>query len=222
MPLLSLLLVPLLTAGPLTDRLGMDRQLVWAGIDARALQLYVPERFDDPAEKVFWGPGGGLDDFVGSFDTPEDAWKRLCSDWNTMFINERVPDLERRLELRVTVSAPEACAEVKRPADAWFLPEYEAAANPATFDDVQLQAAVNGWPVRAQEGLALMVVAERYAKAEDEGCVWPVFFDIESRQILYTERQCVAPRGIGFRNYWLNPVVDAIKNTAKTLSKGGV
>jgi hypothetical protein len=222
MTLLPLLLVPPLLAGPVADRLSVDRQLVWAGIDIRALQLYVPERFADPAEKVFWGPGGGLDDFVGSFDTPEDAWKRLCSDWNTMFVNERVPDLETRLELRVLVSTPELCATVQRPADAWFLPEYEAAANPATFDAVQLQAAVNSWPVPAQEGLALMVVAERYAKAEDEGCVWPVFFDIDSRQILHAERQCVAPRGIGFRNYWLNPVVDAIKATARTLSKGGV
>jgi len=222
MALFLLILVPLVSAGTVSDRLATDGALVWAGIDTRALQLFVPEGFDDPAEKVFWGPGGGLDDFIGTFDSQQAAWKRLCGDWNTMFVNERVASLEDRLKVRVSVSVPDVCAAEQRPEDGWFMPEYEAASSPPGFDRAQLNAAVASWPVQASEGLGLMVVAERYAKAEDAGCVWPVFFDLGSRDILYTERSCLPPRGIGFRNYWLNPVVDAVKATTKMVSTGGL
>ena len=100
------------------------------------------------------------------------------------------------------------------------MPEYEAASSPVIFDAEHLSAAVQSWPVPASEGLALMVVAERYAKAEGEGCVWPVFFDIASRQVLYTERSCVEPRGIGFRNFWFSAVTITVRAAAKSVAKG--
>ncbi len=220
MTLFPLVMIPMALAGPVAERLESGRSLVWAGIDTRALELYVPEGFDDPAQRIFWGPGGGLDDHIGTFDSPEAAWKQLCRDWNTMFVNERVPILEKNLEVRVSVDVPDVCGAVQRPPSAWFMPEFEAADHPASFGRDELDVAVKSWPVTEADGLALMVVAERYAKAEDAGCVWPVFFDLASREILHAERSCVAPRGISFRNYWLNPVVDTVKASTKAASKG--
>jgi hypothetical protein len=220
MTLLSLAFVSLCWGGPVADRLATDRSLTWAGIDCRALEIFAPETFDDPEEKVFWGPGGGLDDFVGTFASPQVAWKRLCKDWNAMFISERIPGIEEVLEVRVAEAVPQTCGKIERSPDSWFHEEFEANAIAADFTRANLDEAVASWPISSTDGMALMVVAERYAKMEDAACVWPVYFDLASREVLWTERRCAPPRGIGFRNYWLNPLVSIVKDVVKDTAKG--
>lgn len=217
--LLGALVAPPAQAGTVSGRLADGHVLVWAGIDYRAVQIYVPESFADPAEKVAWGPGGGLFDFVGTFADEQEAWIRLCLDWNQMYLNERVPQVAKQLGMRVVTDVPGTCQEAYGDPPR-FQPEGEAARHPPTMNETAVVAAVGSWPVTQPEGVALLVIAERFAKAEDRACVWPTFFDIESRKVLATERVCAAPGGLGFRNYWFGPVAFAVKGVVAKVASG--
>lgn len=195
--------------------------LVWAGIDFRGLEMYVPERFSDPTEKIIWGPGGGLFDFVGTFPTQKDAWLRLCTDWNQMYTLDRVPEARKIIGGDVLVENPDNCA-ASYGQEPRFYVEAEANRHPPHVNDTDIASAVRTWPMERKEGVAMLVVAERYSKNDREACVWPTFFDLTSRQVLWTDRVCESPSGLGFRNFWFNPLATAAKDALTQLAKGGI
>lgn len=210
-----MLLVTLALAGPVYDRISTDHRLIWAGIDYRAVEMYVPETFADPEETVHWDPGGGLFDYTGHFASPKDAWMRLCGDWNTMFQTESVARMERSLKVPVVAEVPDLCRKAKR--DPWFTPDYEAERHPSTFTREQIPAIVKEISVKSSTGLAMVVIAERFARTEGRACVWPTFFDVATKEVLHTKQYCEPPTGIGFRNYWYNPVLSAVKEVLREL-----
>lgn len=64
-----------------------------------------------------------------------------------------------------------------------------------------------------QEGLGLTCIVESFDKANGQGNFWIVFFDIKTRQVLFSERCSGAPVGFGIRNYWAG----ALKHVLKTI-----
>ena len=52
------------------------------------------------------------------------------------------------------------------------------------------------------EGLGLVYVVEALNKTEEKAVVHVVFFDVASKEILWTKEYTEKPRGFGFRNYW--------------------
>ncbi len=206
--LLGWLLAPAVAAaGPVSDRLATDGRLTWTGLDYRAVQQFVPEDLgSDPSQKVFWGPGADLIDYVGTFDSPRDAFVRLCTDWNQMFANAYVPRLQKRLKVQVKPAPADTCGNIQRADGDWFQPATLAASNPPTMDAAVVADAVRSWPDGLEQGLALVVVVERLAKDEAQACAWPAFYDAATRDVLYTARMCEEPAGLGYRNYWFNPI----------------
>lgn len=214
-----LALVAAAWAGPASARFKDGYTLVWSGVDYRAVEIYVPESFGDPTEQVYWGPGGGLFDFVGTFASPEDAWVYLCKSWNEMMVAERVPQMRKQLGASVVVDVPDVCGASYGDGPR-FRAEAEAARRPPRMNDADVAAAVQSWPATKTEGLGLLVVAERFAKSERRACVWPTFYDLQSRVVLHTDRVCADPGGLGFRNYWYGPVATATKDAVTALAAG--
>ncbi len=191
-------------AGEVHARVADSHAVTWVGLDYTLTRMYVPEPLGTPGEKVFWGPGGGLRDFVGTFDSPQDAWLRLCSDWNTMFVNERVQSLRDDLEAKVEVALPGACGPTRTRSDHWFDSEFERAGPMLTEADIAER--VRQYP--GGTGVGYAVVVERISKPDKAACGWPVFYDRATSAVLRTERMCVKPSGMEFRNYWFNAVAE--------------
>lgn len=212
--------VSIAVAGPVNDRITADHQLIWAGMDNRALEMFVPETFADPEETVHWDPGGGLFDFTGRFATPKDAWARLCGDWNLMLQHDTLKRMERDLKAPVRVDVPDTCKQAKR--DPWFYPDYEASRHPADLDAEAVGKQVKTLKLKATSGLAMVVVGERFSREEGQACVWPTFFDVASKEVVFTRRECGTPTGISFRNYWYNPVLSAVKGVIREIRDAAI
>ncbi len=202
-------------AGPVSDRIQADHRMIWAGIDYRSVEMFVPETFADPQELIHWDPGGGLFDFTGHFAKPKDAWMALCKDWNTMIQHDVLKRMEKDLKSPVIVDVPATCATAKR--DPWFYPDYEAERHPVTMDATHVGKMVKDYRFKSTTGVAFVVIAERFSRTESRACVWPTLLDVASREVMSTRQICEAPAGIGFRNYWYNPVVSVVKSVVREL-----
>ncbi|MBL7931607.1 MAG: hypothetical protein JNL60_06890 [Bacteroidia bacterium] len=53
-----------------------------------------------------------------------------------------------------------------------------------------------------KEGLGLVFIVESFDKSYHRGNYWIVFFDIQSRKILFSDYCSGSPSGFGLRNYW--------------------
>ncbi len=207
-------------AGPLSaakDRLGRGNPVVWVGLDYSTTLILVPEAFDDPEEKIFWGPGGGMDDLITRFAGPRDVWSRLTTDWNAMFLHGLYKKVEKALDIRMTVALPDPDGQTLPHGPPWFLAASRSPEFAMLLTDAEVKARAASWKVDARTGTGFGILVERLSKEEDRGCAWPVIFDLASREVLYTERLCSSPSGIGFRNYWFNPLADIVKAMVKKL-----
>lgn len=211
MLLSTLLVAGAFAASPLGDRVGHGAQVIWAGLDYSTTEVFVPETFSDPNEKVFWSPGGGLDDRITRFASPAEAWIALTTDWNTMFLSGLYKKIEKELDVDLVAQLPEADGQTQPRMADWFQAASLATEHPPSFTVADVATRVNGWKLTSSTGTGLGFIVERLSKNEDKGCAWPVFFDVASREVLYTERLCDGPSGMEFRNYWFNPLVDITK-----------
>ena len=78
---------------------------------------------------------------------------------------------------------------------------------------------VSSYKLAQTNGLGLVYVMDRLVKNQDAGCLYVVFFDIESRAVVRSERTCGEAGGGGFRNYWFSPVKEAVERTPKMYKK---
>ncbi len=82
----------------------------------------------------------------------------------------------------------------------WFQPASLASEHPASLTAADVSTRVKGWTLSSTVGTGLGFVVERLAKQEDKGCARPVFFDVASREVLYTARLCDDLSGMELRN----------------------
>jgi len=206
-------------AGPVSDQFKRDYRLTWLGIDFTEAEFFVPDTFDSKEESVYWGPGGGLDDFVDKFENNDAARIKLSEDWNAMIVNETVPWMKKKLAADVVVSLAEADGPTERWTGAPFRSEFDAARVPAHFGEADVARRVQALNLTGP-GIGLVLVAERFSKTEAKACSWPTYVDLGTKAVLHTERVCKEPGGGGFRNFWLNPLRDTVRESALGLKEG--
>jgi hypothetical protein len=78
-----------------------------------------------------------------------------------------------------------------------------------------LATLVRGYDMKGAEGLALVLVVDRYVKLQETGCTWVVYFDAGTRDVLAKQRVCEAASGFGFRNYWFRTAKDLVNDIKK-------
>ena len=64
-------------------------------------------------------------------------------------------------------------------------------------------------------GIGLMFVVESFNKKNQEGSVWVTFIDMNSRQVLFSEREVAEPGGAGMRNFWAGSIYGIITKIQK-------
>jgi hypothetical protein len=87
---------------------------------------------------------------------------------------------------------------------------------PSHITEKDLADIVRSYELKHSQGLGLVFIMDRLVKAQEAGCLYVVFFDLASRKTLKFERVCAEAGGFGFRNYWFNPIKEAVKKLPKT------
>jgi hypothetical protein len=207
------------SAGQLTSQLQSAPEMVWLGLDFSRVRIFTPETFDDPEERVFWDPGGGLGDVVTRFKKPKDAWDLLIADWNAMAVNSHVEDIEKALQREILVDLPTPAGQTQRKGDAFFESIYDAKNTPVELNQTVITDMVKKYKVKTKKGIGLVFVMDRFSGPDKEVCAWPTFIQLEKKTVISTERVCKKPSGSGYRNYWFSIVPSYIKDMTKAIKK---
>lgn len=80
-------------------------------------------------------------------------------------------------------------------------------------DDIQ--EIVSGYDFPGMSGIGLMFNVESFSKLQLEANVWITFINMETREVLFTERLTGKPGGAGLRNYWANSMYEVLKKMEK-------
>lgn len=64
-------------------------------------------------------------------------------------------------------------------------------------------------------GIGLMFIVESFSKLNVEGLIWVTFIDMDTREVIFTERMASAPGGFGLRNYWAGSIHRIIERMTK-------
>jgi len=172
--------------------------VVWLGLDYSGVQMIGLDAFNEP-DRIF--PG-------------------FLEDWNRLFLREKLETLSRKLQKPVTIDTGAVEARNRTAGKGQILLEdgnLQRHVEAPRWSEAQVAGMVKGYDVATKRGVGLVFIVERMVKVRGArsdrsvGCVWRVFFDLESREILMCHRGCHDAAGFGFRNYWFNVVKEALQ-----------
>jgi len=74
---------------------------------------------------------------------------------------------------------------------------------------------VAGYDFKDKSGIGLMFIVESFSKLNEEGSVWVTFINMDSKEVLFTERMSAPPKGFGMRNFWAGCVYGILQKMQK-------
>ncbi len=83
------------------------------------------------------------------------------------------------------------------------------------MDKENVRGIVAGYDWQGLTGLGLMFNVESFSKPANQGAVWMTFINLNTHQVIFTERMTAQPGGMGLRNYWAGSIATMLKNTKK-------
>ena len=176
-----------------------DEPLVWCGLDYSKVKMIGTSDFRQP-DQIF--PG-------------------MLNAWNSLFMKEMLPEIESMAKtVRVDT---EAVTEGNSKATASQIERRDGSrkemVGTSHITERDIAEIVSSYKLEHTNGLGLVYVMDRLVKNQDAGCLYVVFFDIQSRAVVRSERMCGEAGGGGFRNYWFSPVKEAVGKTSKMYKK---
>lgn len=176
-----------------------DEPLIWCGLDYAKVKMIGTADFRQP-EQIF--PG-------------------MLNAWNGLFMKEMLPEIESMAKIVRTDLA--AVTERNSKATASQIERRDGTrkemVNASHLTEPDIAEIVASYKLEQTNGLGLVYIMDRLVKNQDAGCLYVVFFDVQSRAVVRSERMCGEAGGIGFRNYWFTPVKEAVEKTPKMYKK---
>lgn len=74
---------------------------------------------------------------------------------------------------------------------------------------------VSGYDFKGHSGIGMMFIVESFSKLTEEGSIWVTFVNMDSKEVLFTERLVSKPGGFGMRNFWAGCVNGVITKMQK-------
>jgi len=174
--------------------------VVWAGLDYSMVRMYGTRDFYE-TNKIF----------------PE-----MFDRWNVMCVRERWSErVGMILGKRVIVDIGGMTEQNKlAKSDQVIREDGTGKLLAAThITDADVANAVRSCQLTEKSGLGLVFIVDRLVKRAQKGCLYIVFFDVESRKVLASRRGTYRAHGGGFRNYWFRPVKEAIRDVKKVIKE---
>jgi len=149
---------------------------------------------------------------TGDFRQPEHIFPEMLSTWNGLFIKEMLPKLEAMAKsVRTDIDAVTAPNEGAKSTQIEHKDgSREEMVTHSEITEADIATMVRNYKLKNEQGLGLVFVMDRLVKAQEVGCLYVVFFDVDSRKVLRSERLIEKAGGYGFRNYWFRPVKGAV------------
>jgi hypothetical protein len=171
--------------------------VVWAGLDYSMVRMIGP----------------------GEFSNPETIFPGMLDAWNNLFLQERIMFVEKQLKKNVVIDIGGVTKANKAVTSKQIV---DSAGPDDTIEKSHITApdiakAVKSYKMENKSGLGVVFIVDRLIKQEKkgQGAVYVVYFDIASREVLFSQRKVSNATGFGFRNYWFR----VIKDAEGTLSK---
>jgi hypothetical protein len=184
-----LLLASFFTFGQDMSKLFNTQEFVWCGLDFSMVRCIGPEGFTDP----------------------QAVKEKHFDDWNNLVITE-ASKYNFKEAYQKTTQANDLSV-VKRRNE---LPDYKTfiISNSYSFEEGQLKKIIADYKLESnKEGLGLVYVYETLNKTEGHAVVNVVFFDIASKEIIWTKKYQAAAGGFGFRNFWARSAFVAMEES---------
>jgi hypothetical protein len=93
------------------------------------------------------------------------------------------------------------------------------AADFSRFNAATIDKMVKDYHYNGKTGIGMVFVVEAMSKTQEKAAVWVTFVNMANGKVLLTERMLGKAGGIGFRNYWVNPFQEIIKDIQKNKYK---
>jgi hypothetical protein len=179
-----------------SDALRKTDSVVWAGLDYSMVHMYGTRDFHD-TDQIF----------------PE-----MFGAWNTLFIDEGwVQRVGKTLGKRVIIdiSGMSERNKLAKP-DQVIREDGTGKLLAAThLSDRDIADAVRSYELKEKRGVGVVFIIDRLVKQPKKGCLYMVFFNVESRTVLASRRGVYRAAGFGFRNHWFRVVKEAVPNLRK-------
>jgi hypothetical protein len=169
-----------------------DEPLVWCGLDYSKVKMF-----------------GTLD-----FRQPDQIFPGMIVQWNGLFNKEMLSELEHMTKIVYTDT--DAVMERNQHTGANQIERRDGTksemVNLSHITEPEIAEMVRSYKLKNTSGLGLVFVMDRLVKNQAQGCMYVVFFDVGSRNVLHSERACAEASGGGFRNYWFTPIKEVVGN----------
>ncbi len=165
--------------------------------------------FCDKKQVVWYGLDFSMTRFMGTFSvsgdkaklTPEEL-KGYFPIWNDRIIAERTKvNYSGTLGFYQTIENRNVVKEKNEAVDPSKMIIFEY----YTLKENQLDSMVNQYAIAPNEkGLGLTFIIEYLDKVHRQASVWAVFFNVETKKVLFKQKIQAEPVGVGQSNYWHN------------------
>jgi hypothetical protein len=88
-----------------------------------------------------------------------------------------------------------------------------------SFPSDTVVKAVRSYKLSQQNGIGLVIIAENFNKNKEASSSWVTFFDIRSREVLWSVRVSGRCKHMGYTAHWGSGVVDGFRNFISSVYK---
>jgi len=143
-----------------------------------------------------------------------DKIKELVASWNELMIKEaskyNIGDAFNKKNVVTNFSAV-----VKQNEGLDYMAMLAKNSFEVKMDKDIVRGIVAGYDLQGMTGLGLMLNVESFSKPDNQGVIWMTFINLNTKQVIFTERMTAQPGGFGLRNYWAGAIAGMLKNTKK-------
>jgi len=154
--------------------------------------------------------------FITSIDFVDaDGVFSLTKKWNSLIYSEREKYIDKTLkDKNVTFSADmikDRNMEINM--DKMITDDLSLYKH---LDREQIEEIVGNYNIPNDlSGIGLVLIADSYSKPEEAGVYFVTFIDLDTKEVLSTERKSGKAKGFGLRNYWANSFYRVLKEVGE-------
>lgn len=183
-------------AGGLDEVKSAD-ELIWFGIDFTKVKC--------------------IEDEEGGFSNPNDIVKRMFFSWNTLFKSEPDKyDLEKIFTKNSVKFMTETVDEINPKTSVASLITEDT---DYSISEDQIAQMVKKYKAGSYSGIGLVFIAEKLDKSQNAGTYHVTFFNIATREVLFSKKLMGKAGGFGFRNYWASSFHKVLLDCEKNYKK---
>lgn len=154
--------------------------------------------------------------FVGSMEDwkGEDEIKRLNPQWNQLMVSEA-----DKYNLKKAFKRSDVDYKVDICIDHNNTVNYEgkiiSSSEDNNLSEQDIQSLVSGYDFKDLTGLGLMFIIESFDKMREQGTVDVTFVNLNTKEVVYTERISGPGGGFGLRNHWARSIFEVLTQIEK-------